>query len=89
MHCYSCAQYGVNYLVVNLPVLVINLRVCVYVYVLCMTLLRVLMLTVGHDNTSKCMCVLCMTLFRILILTVGHDSLMCACMCVCVWGNTM
>ena len=49
-----------------------------------MTLFRVLMLTVGHDNTPKCMCMLCMTLFRVLMLTVGHDSLMCVCVCVCV-----
>ena len=49
-----------------------------------MTLFRVLMLTVGHDSTPKCICMLCMTLFRVLILTVGHDSLMCV--CVCVWS---
>ena len=48
----------------------VRARACV----LCITLFRVLMLTVGHDNTPKCMCMLRMTLFRVLILTVGHDS---------------
>ena len=55
--------------------------VCLHVHVLCMTLFCILMLTVGHDNTPRCMCVLCLTLFRVLILTVGHDSLTCVCVC--------
>ena len=51
-----------------------------------MTLSSVLILTVGHDNTPKCVCVLCMTLSNTLILTVGHDSKnVCVCVCVCVF----
>ena len=45
--------------------------VCVYsrvnACVLCMTLFHVLMLTVGHDNTPRYICMLRMTLFRVLI----------------------
>ena len=44
---------------------------CACACVLCITLFRILMLTVGHDSTPKCMG---MTLFRILMLTVGHNS---------------
>ena len=39
-----------------------------------MTLSSVLILTVGHDSTPKCVHMLCMTLSSVLILTVGHDS---------------
>jgi hypothetical protein len=35
--------------------------ICACAFVWCMTLFQVLMLTVGHDNTRKCMCMLCMT----------------------------
>ena len=38
--------------------------VCACACVLCMTLFRVLMLTVGHDSTPKCICMLCMTVSR-------------------------
>ena len=55
----------------------------VYVHVLCMTLLSVLILTVGHDSTPKCVHMLCMTLSSILILTVGHDNII-KCVCVCM-----
>ena len=48
-----------------LPVVLYIIILCVHVYVhvhvLCMTLFHVLMLTVGHDNTPKCMSMLCMT----------------------------
>ena len=56
----------------------VHVHVHVHVHV-CMTLFHILMLTVGHDSTPKCMCMLCMTLFRVLILAVGHDSLICVC----------
>ena len=50
------------------------------VHMLCMTLLSILILTVGHNSTPKCVCMLCMILSSILILTVGHDSTpKCAC----------
>ena len=41
------------------------------VYILCMTLLSVLILTVGHDSIAKCVCV-CVCV---------HD-IVCACVCV-------
>ena len=39
----------------------------VHVHVCCVWHFRVQILTVGHDNTPRCMCMLCMTLFRSLI----------------------
>ena len=79
--CYYCGMQHYNSAVVSLTLTQKSMcvLVCARACVLCMTLFRVLMLTVGHDNTTKCMCMLCMTLFRILILTVGHDSLVCVC----------
>ena len=47
-----------------------------------MTLSSVMILTVGHDSTPKCVHMLCMTLSSVLILTVGHDSIA-RCVCVC------
>ena len=49
-----------------------------------MTLSSVLILTMGHDSTPKCVYMLCMTLSSVLILTVGHDSIA-RCVCVCVF----
>ena len=55
------------------------------VHMLCMTLSSILILTVGHDSTPKCVCMLCMTLSSVLILTVGRDSIArCVCVRVCV-----
>ena len=58
----------------------ITLLECWHVHVCCVVLFRVLMLTVGHDSTPRCMCMLCMTVSR-------SDCLqwvMTAKVCVCV-----
>ena len=55
----------------------------------CMTPFHILMLTVGHDNTPRCMCICCVwDCFAFWLLTVDYDSqsvCVCVCVCVCVW----
>ena len=50
-----------------------------------MTLSSVLILTVGHDSTPKCVYMLCMTLSSVLIQLVMTALLgVCVCVCMCV-----
>ena len=61
---------------------------CARACVLCMTLFRVQILTVGHENTPRCICVPCMTLFRVLIAYSGSWQPKCVCVCVSVCHRT-
>ena len=73
-------------------VFILSVCVCVYtctcvnaVHVCCVWQFRVPMLTVGHDNTSRCICVLCTTLFHDLIAYSGSwQQNVCVCTCTCV-----
>ena len=63
-----------------------------YVHVLCMTLFRILILTVGHDSITYCVCAgvcvhVCVCACAVYDTvsrsdTVGHDSITCVCVCV-------